>query len=143
MKKYRNLQRTAEIPFFTSRLIGFCFFYVHHARTIKYSGSCPCLCLVNNANRQADNIVITRCLFICLCLRTRSSFCLCSSHTRPSVSLFAAAFTAVRSRYFAVSYWRLCVTDTAHLWTSRRARPQVSCPVRVYVTCAQVHTGLL
>lgn len=130
MKKYRNSQRTAKICFFFS--FNWIFFTHSHTRIhtqtpriIKYSGSCPCLCLVNNANRQADNIVITRCLFICLCLRTRSSFRLSLSRVRPSVSFIAAAFTAVRSRYFATSYWRLCVTDTTHLWTSRHTRPQV------------------
>lgn len=145
MKKNRNSQRAAENSFFIQiiivipyRLIGFLwffFFYLYRVRIcnivckiIKYSGSCPCLCLVNNANRQADNIVITRCLFICLCLRTRSSFRLCSSRRIPrwcvpQVSFVARgrrAFTAVRSRYLAVAlvaFMRHQPRGRAHLWS--------------------------
>lgn len=109
-----------------------------------YSGSCPCLCLVNNANRQADNIVITRCLFICLCLRTRSSFCLCPSrayaaHPVDVCYRYPSSHAAAeRSRLSGLvispsCWWRLCVTNRATACTCGRldtARPQVSGPVR-------------
>jgi len=79
---------------------------------IKYSGSCPCLCLVNNVARQADNIVITCCSFICVPAHTFLILSLSDACVyiiggpSPSRVYFfataAVAFTAVRSRYLAV-----------------------------------------
>jgi len=122
------------------------------------------LCLVNNANRQADNIVITRCLFICLCPRVRAfSVSSCPSRrvrraprwrarVRPYFtqgvgykypsSRATATFTAVRSRYFATALpSALCVTDSALARTCGRldTRPPES-PITSPASACRAHT---